>query len=490
MGKRNANPREGDPGLAEKALGKDFKPEVKDEKKSKRDEIEDKIPKKKLDLPEEPNKPDDTTFEKEKKTLEDGLTKLNEEFKAAADAINEKQSDKEEYNSARQVLRDDLDKAQKTVDDLFVEYNGIIAKIKEAKDIQRKAHAEFKDMSRGLGGDVDMGSEEAIDRRIRQLELEMSTQTLSLKAEKEKMKDIAALKRQKPKLQEKARKLEELERQKDESQQSKKPLQDQAEQVGEILAKAKKEKKEKAEALKKLREEREAKTGDVREQIDAKNAIRAKINEKRDAIRALRDAHKKVKDAHWDWKRACQKMKNDAWKAEEDLRWDLYRAADKKAELETGGEKPHFEETTLIEQCLDYCRQLTGEKKEVEKKEEKEIDFSAFGFPEGARVVQAKKDRDVNEGAIMVGRKGKALKQKNKGEKKTNIKHNAASFSLFKQIGVEAPLTTDQVADTIEALNKKMEVYADKIKEWEKKREQMRQEVAEAEAKTKETKEE
>jgi len=335
-----------------------------------------------------------------------------------------------------------------------------------------------------------MGSEEAIDRRIRQLDLEMSTQTLTLKAEKEKIKDIAALKRQKPKLQEKARKLEELERQKDESQQSKKPLQDQAEQVGEILAKAKKEKKEKAEALKKLREEREAKTGDVREQIDAKNAIRAKINEKRDSIRALRDAHKKVKDAHWDWKRACQKMKNDAWKAEEDLRWDLYRAADKKAELETGGEKPHFEETTLIEQCLDYCRQLTGEKKEVEKKEEKEIDFSSFGFPEGARVVQAKKDRDANEGAVMIGRKGKALKQKNKGEKKTNIKHNAASFSLFKQIGVEAPLTTDQVADTIEALNKKMEVYADKIKEWEKKREQMRQEVAEAEAKTKETKEE
>ena len=52
---------------------------------------------------------------------------------------------------------------------------------------------EFRDMSR----DVEALGEEGIDKKIRQLELEMSVKTMTLKDEKANMKLIAELKKQK-----------------------------------------------------------------------------------------------------------------------------------------------------------------------------------------------------------------------------------------------------------------------------------------------------
>lgn len=478
MGKRNANPREGDPGLAEKALGKDFKPEVS-EKDQKKARVEERIPKKKLELPEEPAKPDDAAFEKQKKAIEEELDGLNAEFKAASASIDERQTDKEGYNAERQKLRDALDEAQKTVDDLFTDYNGVVAKVREAKDLNRKAKMELRDMNR----DVEALDEVGIDNKIRQLEYDMSVKTMSLKDEKAQMKLIAELRKQKPKIIEKTRKLEDLQRQTDDTGDVRKPLAEQADELREKLNVAKEAKREKAMVLKELREKREKETEGVREFIEKKKEVRGKIDEKRDAIRALRNDHKAVKDAHYDWKRACQKLKNDAWKADEDLRWEIWRADDKKEALSNAAERPHFEETTLIEQTLEYCRDLIGDKKDKEEAKQDDIDFSAFGFPEGARVCVPKKDRDADEGAVML-KKGKKLRQKTKATTKS-IKHNAGTFALFKQLDIDAPLTLEAVPDVMEALNKKAETFQAKIKEWELKREQMQKEVDETEAKKK-----
>lgn len=487
MGKRNANPREGDADIVARVLAEAGEAkrarEGKDDKRGgdKKEGSSFQIKKVVVAYPEEPEKPQKEKFEGEKKVIEEALDALKAKLGEFKDQIKERTADKDEYMKERDGMKKALDEAQAESDRVFGEFSAVIQKIKDTREASRKADREYKDMAR----DVSSMGEDGIEQEIRKLSYEMSVKTMSLKEEKALMKRIALLEKEKPKLEKKRLELEALEAQRSGAADSKKPLSDQADSLKEQLEAAKAVKKEKAGEFRKLREEREKKTGNLKEKYGIMDAIKADMDQKRKELRLVKDGYKKLNDEHWDWKRACDKLKNDAWKQEEDARWDAHRAEEKKRKLEDAQEKPHFAETILIEQTIAYCKSLV--KTEAKQEEEEYVVPENDAFPAGARMMIPKSQRDPTEGAYHQAKSKfkKNNKAKNR-EGKQKITMDPYTFKLFKELDVEAPLQVTDVPDCLEKLNKKMSFYDKKIAEWEKQKAKLAAELEADEKKLKE----
>lgn len=145
------------------------------------------------------------------------------------------------------------------------------------------------------------------------------------------------------------------------------------------------------EKIKALKEARTAEMGDVTELITKKQALKTEImalQEERNAI--WND--KKEKMRLWnEWDKAQRVQRQMEIKA----KWEAERAerAAKDAAWELEKPNPYLSETTLLEQTIDYCKQLIAGKEEVAEEKVNPADWKAP--VEGAVVVMAKKDRDT-----------------------------------------------------------------------------------------------
>jgi len=210
------------------------------------------------------------------------------------------------------------------------------------------------------------------------------------------------------------------------------------------------------------------------------------MKEKKDKKWEMTTEFRDVMRKHREWEKKCKDLKWQEQKEREDKEWEAWEAQKKKAQLEKAAEKPYFEEMTLLEQTINYCKNLVGDTKKEADEGKKEIDLSSLGGGDGAMLLVSKKDREAE--MFQQGRKGKALKVKNKEGKegkKQNIKHNAGTFALFAQIKVKAPMTLSDVPDTLQTLEAEMEVYNKKIAEWEVKRKDIEAEILAADEKVK-----
>merc|ERR1740129_83096 len=86
--------------------------------------------------------------------------------------------------------------------------------------------------------------------------------------------------------------------------------------------------------------------------------------------------------------------------------------------------------------------------------------------PEGTEVLSKKEDRD--EYYFVPTAKGKKNKSKAKGAKAEGsskpIKHNAETFRLFDQLKLDAPITTDNIPETLNKLEAQLQDFKDKVK--------------------------
>merc|ERR1712232_1228313 len=82
--------------------------------------------------------------------------------------------------------------------------------------------------------------------------------------------------------------------------------------------------------------------------------------------------------------------------------------------------------------------------------------------------VTKKEDR---EEFYFVPTKTKTFKGKKSGPKESGgaIKHNMDNFVLFQKVKIDAPLKTDQLAETLEKLEGRMESLVADVKKWEEK---------------------
>lgn len=436
----------------------------------------------KLEMPPEPTKPDQEGLDAKCAEIDKEVEAIRAQLEKKTKEIDARQEGKEQFDEAKKMLNEDFDKAKDVFDTLRNQMYTLTDQVKANREAGKQAGKELSALER----DIKNMDEAAVDKKIKELEFRMHTSSMKLAEEKALMKEIAELKKRRPEIQAKARKLAALKGQSDKDAASAAPLEDQIKEIKEKIEKAREDKDAKKKKIDDLRAERQAKTGDIRDLITAKDDLRSQMKEKKDKKWELTQEFNDIRRKHREWEKKCKDLKWQEQKEREDREWEAWEAQKKKAQLEKAAEKPYFEEMTLLQQTIDYCKLLVGDDKKSSEEEKKEVDVSSLGGGDGAMLLVNKKDREQE--MFMQGRKGKALKQKNKegkAKKAENIKHNAGSFALFAQIKVKAPMTLSDVPDTLAQLEAEMEVYNKRIAEWELKRKDIEAEIMAADEKVK-----
>merc|ERR1719420_832674 len=329
---------------------------------------------------------------------------------------------------------------------------------------------------------MEYSSEEQIAERIRELEYDMCVSSMTLKAEKDILKEIAELKRSKPKLAQVANMESKVS-----NFDAGLPLKERTENVKEKLNAARDAKKIVSEQYKALLEERQAQMGNMPELFEEREALNKKIQEKIKERNTLRDEFRQAERDFNAYLAEVRNLRADrarAERAERDAEYEKDRRIRQAEKLE---EQPHIAETTLIEQTLLFCKSLLPKEEEKNTVEQKEIPHNT---KEGETVL--KKKGEEEEYYFAPTKKAKASKAKGKKEssKSKPIKHNAETFRLFSQLKLDAPVTTDEIPALMEKLEEQKKAYAEKIKEWEEKREEMKKKILAGEDLDEEKKEE
>lgn len=417
-----------------------------------------------------PAKPNEEEYKKKLDAIKEGIDGKKDAMSKLSAQIDEQNAGKEEYEAARNALFEELNAVKADKDLLFTSR-------RDLQDREKKRRMEEKEM-RGKMNSLEktLQSEEDIDAEIQKIEHKISTTTMPLKEEKALMQQIKKLKAQRPEMQKNMRLYESMKARcavgssgsaadgtaaADSSEKA--PALTVEEQIKKLSEEidAKKTKhdavKEKIGALKATREKD---TSAVQDLVKKKKAIKEEVDkllsERQEVQQEKRDKQRLFND--WEKRQRLQKQKEReaAW-ALEQAAWEAQRA---QQELEKPN--PYLNETTLLEQTIDYCKILLGEGGEKKEEEKKDIDFSNA---EGHKVLVSKKDRQSE--MYFEATKKKNLKKKNQGGDKKTIKHTADTFAIFDKLKVPAPMNVGDVTPLMEKLQKTLAEYNEKVSVWE-----------------------
>jgi len=431
-------------------------------------------PKKKVEKKEDEEEstrvpaPDRAAHEAELAEIQKAIDGFQKQQAQLATRIAERSGGKEDFFAKKAEFRAKLDEFSGKINELVEQKNGIQKQIGDKK-------AEALEMKQSLGKmqkKIGYTDEKEIDDRIASIEFKMWTESNSLKAEKEMLKEIAELKKNRPKVSQMANMSDAL-KQRDFGGDHRQNIT----QINEELALYRDGKRKVQEEMTKLMDERKEQLGDLPKIIEERDAIGKQIAEKVKERNELRDAFRQ-KEREFNAAIAEQrKIRAEKFAEERAARQAEYDKTRRIRQAEKLDEQPHLQEMTLIEQSILFCKSLTQTKEAEEKKEQREIQHD---LKDGMEVLAKKEDRDEFYFVPTAKKKGKS---KNKGGKEGGssrpIKHNAETFRLFDQLKLDAPITTDDVPATLEKLEAQLEMYKEKVKEWEANRDEMKRKILE-----------
>jgi len=431
-------------------------------------------PKKKVEKKEDEEEstrvpaPDRAAHEAELAEIQKAIDGFQKQQAQLATRIAERSGGKEDFFAKKAEFRAKLDEFSGKINELVEQKNGIQKQIGDKK-------AEALEMKQSLGKmqkKIGYTDEKEIDDRIASIEFKMWTESNSLKAEKEMLKEIAELKKNRPKVSQMANMSDAL-KQRDFGGDHRQNIT----QINEELALYRDGKRKVQEEMTKLMDERKEQLGDLPKIIEERDAIGKQIAEKVKERNELRDAFRQ-KEREFNAAIAEQrKIRAEKFAEERAARQAEYDKTRRIRQAEKLDEQPHLQEMTLIEQSILFCKSLTQTKEAEEKKEQREIQHD---LKDGMEVLSKKEDRDEFYFVPTAKKKGKS---KNKGGKEGGssrpIKHNAETFRLFDQLKLDAPITTDDVPATLEKLEAQLEMYKEKVKEWEANRDEMKRKILE-----------
>jgi len=443
-----------------KAEGK-AEAKAKPKPKKKEEDLEDKIPK--------VDQPDRNELEEKIKKLNTDVEGLQKKKADLDKKVGERSGGKEEFFQKKQELRAKLDEVQVRIDAFAGKKDELYKQIDGEKAADKEMKQQLSKMTKSLG----FKSEAEIDKRIADIEFNMWTTSSSLKEEKKMIDEIKELKRSKPKVS----KLKGMEAE----MADKKPggntdgIRQDIKAQAESMKDARDEKRVISEEYKKLNEERQAAMGDMPELFEERTKIQTAIGEKIAKRNEMRDEFRvKEKDynAYMNEIRKVRAEKANEGRAERQAEFAAHR---KQRAVDALDEQPHVAEITLIEQTIAWCKK-TMPKDEVKKEDasKKAVDFNN---PEGSMVMLKKSDREEEFFYAPTKKKSQKGANKTAKDKGKTIKHDAATFGLFDQLKLDAPLSTDDIPDLVTKLEEQLKDYNDKVKSWEINREEMKAKI-------------
>jgi len=446
------------PKAAPAAAKSEAKAKPKAKGKSKAEKEEDEGPKM-----SPPDKDEfDAALAEIQKTIED----LQAQQVALGNKINERSGGKDEYFKQRNDYRAQLDEFTAKIDALMARKEEINKGINEKKAEGATMRNELSKMKKSIG----YTNEADIDNRIEIIERTLVTESLSLKQEKDYLREIQELKRNRPKVGQ-YHKMEDSLANRDTGAN----LRDNIALINEEMALYKEGKRGVSKLLAELNESRKDQLGDLPKCIEERDAIGKKIKEEFEKRNALRDEFRQKEREFNQWKNERRKAQQDKYNEEREKKQAEWQRAQLLKKAEAMDIQPHVAEITLIEQTILFCKSLVQDKGAVVKEEKKEISHSN---PDGTEILLRKEDREEEYYYAPTAQKKKG-KAKNKGTKEgaKPIKHNAETFKLFDQLKLSAPITTEDIPATLEKLEEQLEGYKEKVKAWEKSRDEKKQKI-------------
>jgi len=443
-----------DAGAAAKAKA-DAKAKAKKKEKEVK-EAEDAKPK----VPE----PDKDKYQEKTDKINEQIEKLQVKLKALSAQIGERSAGKEDFFAKKAQLRSQLDEYSTKINALQEEKDAIFKQLGDKKEEGKSMRQELNKLKKSMS----YTSEEQITQRIREIEYGMVTNVMTLKEEKDMLKEISELKRNRPKLAQVASMEDKVSNFDTGAGLS---IKERTEAIKQKLNEERDAKKVVSEQLKALVDERNASTGDMADLFDQREALNKQIREKIQERNELRDEFRQQERDFKAYLAEIRAARQEAWRAEKAERDAEYekerriRAADK---LE---EQPHLAETTLIEQTIFWCNSQMPKEKDSGEVEKKEI---THNIKDGETVL--KKKGEEEEYYFAPTKKAKASKAKGKKETKA-IKHNAETFRLFSQLKLDAPVNTDDIPPLLEKLEAQKAMYVEKIEAWRVNREEMKAKI-------------
>jgi len=404
--------------------------------------------------------PDWDAHNLELEKIQAAVTGLQEQQAALQEKITERSGGKEEYFKQREGFRVQLDAFQTKIQELLDKRESIQKNLGDKKTEGMEMKTKLNKMKRSIG----YTSEADIDERIRFIEVQLMTETMPLKQEKDYMKEISELKRNRPQVG-KIGAMEANLQDRDTGAGLKENIGVINEQLGQYFT----AKKSVSEGLKALNEGRSDQMGDLPALIKQKEEFALKIREKQNERSKVRDEFREKEREFNQWKndqrKARQAKVQEQWQAQEAER-KMDRLKKKAGEMD---QQPHVHEVTLIEQTIAFCKSLIAEKGTEKKEEAKEIDH---GKLDGLELLTKKEEFYYAPTATKKKGKKKSSKEGSK-----SIKHNAETFKLFDQLKLNAPISTDDIPATLEQLEVQLEGFQGKIADWERHRDEMKEKI-------------
>merc|ERR1712194_211630 len=312
-------------------------------------------------------------------------------------------------------------------------------------------------------------TEAEMDERLHTIEYRLQTETIPLKEEKDLLKEMQELKRNRPKVAQ-VNKLEEGLNNFDVGGNIKQTLQTINEQIRTWMQ----EKSKVLEERDALNKEYEGKMGDDKT-YEERNNLNTKIRDKQDERNKIREEFREKEREFQELLRKKKQEQQERYASEKESRDKEWKQRSVQRQVEKLDEQPFVTEITLLEQTIKFCKSLTGGKQEEKKEEQKDIEHNNM---DGLEVMVKKDERDEFwfEPTKAKKNKGSKVKGKEAGTAKP-IKHNAVTFKLFDQLKLDAPITLDDIPPTLEKLEAQLVKYEAKVADWEKNKEERKAKI-------------
>jgi len=422
----------------------------KKEKKEVKEETENKM-----------QKPDKAAFEAEAKEINEKIDKMQKELKELSAQISGKGAGKDVYHTKKGEIRDKINLESDALNKLHERKDQIMKSIKAGKESAQAAQQAFQNAKKEL----QYRTVDDMDRRLAEIENAMTHTSISLKEEKKMLEEIKQLKKQRPKVSkidaQESQAREQKEAAKAESVGSKEEL----DAIWQEITSHKAARDKLYDSLKELNEERESQTGDVSSLFAQREELNAKIKEQFEARTQLRNDFKEKENQYYDYERQQRKLRQEKAQEERDKRKQEYKQAERQRKVDRLDEPDFLHEMSILQQTMKFCKSFMPKE---EKSEQTKAEITHTN-PDTHTVLASKKDR-AEEMYFVATKKGKAAKKAKAAA--TQIRHNAVTFKLFKELDLDAPITTDDIPGVIEQLEKKTQYYQDQLKVWEDTREQ------------------
>jgi uncharacterized coiled-coil DUF342 family protein len=390
--------------------------------------------------------PDRTALDANNEKTQTAINALQEKLKAINEKVNAKSTGKEEHFKARDEIRAKLDEYQGKIDELEKKRTALMGGIQAKQKESRDKRQELNDMKKKLGFD----SEEEIEKKIREIEVEMMTGSMTLKKEKELMAKMTELRKSKPMVS----KYQQMESNMGPTGEVG-SMKDNITDLQKQLAELRDAKKLQSQAYSKLMEARQKVMGDVPGLFEEREKINASIREKIQERNAERDEFRKQERAFNDYLGKVRELRGKRAKLEREARqaeWDETRKAEKEAEGPPP--LPFAEDLQYLENITKYLQPFLP--KEAEKEEDKKEKVpDAIG---GHMVLMSKESRE--DEFFYAPTKKKQLKKKGgDGKKAKPIVHSMEALSFFDKYKLPTPADSAAVPATLEAVEAKVKEF-------------------------------